>query len=45
MPQLRRLAIAADDPAKLAGFYREVFELDQIAAAGGAVFYLMGRSA
>lgn len=38
MPQLRRLAIAADDPAKLAAFYQEVFELDQVAGAGGAVF-------
>jgi catechol 2,3-dioxygenase-like lactoylglutathione lyase family enzyme len=38
MPQLRRLAISAEDPAKLAAFYREVFELDQIGEAGGAVF-------
>jgi catechol 2,3-dioxygenase-like lactoylglutathione lyase family enzyme len=30
MPQLRRLAIAAEDPAKLAVFYQEVFELDKI---------------
>jgi catechol 2,3-dioxygenase-like lactoylglutathione lyase family enzyme len=32
------LAISAEDPAKLAAFYREVFELDQIGEAGGAVF-------
>jgi catechol 2,3-dioxygenase-like lactoylglutathione lyase family enzyme len=38
MPQLRRLAISAEDPAKLAAFYEEVFELDQIGEAGGAVF-------
>lgn len=38
MPQLRRLAITAEDPVKLAAFYREVFELDQIGGAGGAVF-------
>src|SRR5215475_4092578 len=38
MPQLRRLAITAEDPVRLAAFYREVFELDQIGAAGGAVF-------
>jgi catechol 2,3-dioxygenase-like lactoylglutathione lyase family enzyme len=38
MPQLRRLAITAEDPVKLATFYREVFELDQIGGAGGAVF-------
>ena len=37
MPQLRRLAITAEDPVKLAAFYREVFELDQIGGAGGAV--------
>ena len=30
MPQLRRLAISAEDPAKLAAFYKDVFELDQI---------------
>jgi catechol 2,3-dioxygenase-like lactoylglutathione lyase family enzyme len=38
MPRLRRLDIAAADPAKLAAFYQEVFELDRIGAAGGAVF-------
>lgn len=38
MPQLRRLAIAAEDPAKLAAFYQEVFELDRMGAEGGAVF-------
>lgn len=30
MPQLRRLAISAEDPANLAAFYKDVFELDQI---------------
>jgi len=38
MPQLRRLAITAENPFKLASFYQEVFELDQIGGAGGAVF-------
>ncbi len=38
MPPLRRLAITAEDPARLAAFYREVFELDQIREAGGTVF-------
>jgi catechol 2,3-dioxygenase-like lactoylglutathione lyase family enzyme len=38
MPQLRRLAISAEDPTKLAAFYQEVFELDQVGEAGGAVF-------
>ncbi len=38
MPQLRRLAITAEDPVKLAAFYQEVFELSQIGEAGGAVF-------
>jgi catechol 2,3-dioxygenase-like lactoylglutathione lyase family enzyme len=38
MRQLRRLAIAAEDPAKLAAFYQKVFELDQIGQAEGAVF-------
>src|SRR5262245_34903643 len=38
MPQLRRLAITAEDPVKLAAFYQEVFELNQIGEAGGAVF-------
>ena len=30
MAQLRQLVIAAEDPARLCGFYREVFELDKI---------------
>src|SRR5215470_7784986 len=38
MPQLRRLAITAENPVKLAAFYREVFELDQIGAEGGIVY-------
>ena len=38
MHQLRRLAITAENPVKLAAFYREVFELDQIGGAAGAIF-------
>ena len=38
MPQLRRLSISAENPATLVAFYREVFELEQIGEAGGAVF-------
>jgi catechol 2,3-dioxygenase-like lactoylglutathione lyase family enzyme len=38
MSQLRRLAISAEDPAKLAAFYQKVFELDQIGETEGAVF-------
>jgi hypothetical protein len=45
MPQLRRLAIAAEDPAKLAAFYREVFELDKIGNQAEAIFSLtVGKS-
>jgi catechol 2,3-dioxygenase-like lactoylglutathione lyase family enzyme len=42
MPQLRRLAITAEDPVKLSAFYREVFELDQIGGAAGAIFLSEG---
>src|SRR5262245_3445848 len=38
MPQLRRLAITAEDPVKLAAFYQKVFELSQIGETGGTVF-------
>lgn len=38
MPQLRQLVIAAEDPSRLAGFYQNVFELDKIDEANGAVF-------
>ena len=38
MPQLRQLVIAAEDPGRLAGFYQEVFELEKIEEAKGAVF-------
>lgn len=38
MPQLRQLMIAAENPPRLAEFYREVFELDPIDTAQGAVF-------
>lgn len=38
MAQLRQLVIAAEDPARLCDFYREVFELDKIDEASGAMF-------
>ena len=38
MPQLRQLVIAAEDPGRLAAFYHEVFELEKIEEAKGAVF-------
>jgi len=38
MPQLRRLAIAAEDPVKLAGFYQKVFDLEAIGEEKGALF-------
>ena len=38
MPQLRQLVIASEDPGRLSAFYREVFELDKIDEAKGAVF-------
>lgn len=38
MPQLRQLVIAAKDPSGLSAFYRDVFELDKIDEAKGAVF-------
>jgi catechol 2,3-dioxygenase-like lactoylglutathione lyase family enzyme len=38
MPRLRRLAIAAEDPAKLAAFYQQVFELDRIGDQEEAVY-------
>ena len=38
MPQLRRLAIAAEDPARLAAFYQEVFELERIGDEEEAIF-------
>lgn len=37
MPQLRHLAIAAKDPARLANFYREVFELKTVQESKTAV--------
>lgn len=33
MPQLRQVAIAANDPSKLAAFYHDVFELEVIGEA------------
>ena len=38
MPQLRQLVIAAEDPIRLSAFYQDVFELDRIDEAEGAVF-------
>ena len=38
MPQLRQLAIAAEEPATLAAFYQEVFDLEPIGEEKGAVF-------
>ena len=38
MPQLRRLAIAAEKPAELAAFYQTVFDLEKIGEEKGAVF-------
>ncbi len=37
MPQLRQLTIAAGDPQRLAGFYREVFELEKVEESNDAV--------
>ena len=42
MPQLRQLVIAAEDPGRLAAFYQEVFELEKIEEAKGAVFLSEG---
>ena len=38
MPQLRQLVICAEDPERLAAFYQEVFELEKIEEAQGAIF-------
>lgn len=38
MPQLRQLMIAAENPAQLAEFYRQVFELEKIEETKEAVF-------
>ena len=43
MPQLRRLAITAEDPVKLAGFYQKVFDLEAIGAEEGGVFLSDGN--
>jgi catechol-2,3-dioxygenase len=42
MPELRRLAIAAKNPGRLAEFYRAVFELESIGAEKGALFLSEG---
>jgi catechol 2,3-dioxygenase-like lactoylglutathione lyase family enzyme len=38
MPELRRLAIAAESPAKLAAFYQEVFDVEKIGEEDGTMF-------
>ncbi len=38
MPQLRQLVIAAEDPRRLAKFYQDVFELEQIDEVDGGLF-------
>ncbi len=38
MPDLRRLAIVAENPGRLASFYQEVFDLENIGEQAGAVF-------
>jgi hypothetical protein len=38
MPELRRLAVIAEDPARLAEFYRNVFELENIERGEGSGF-------
>lgn len=38
MPQLRRLAIGAEDPSKLAAFYQEVFDLERIGENPGGIY-------
>jgi catechol-2,3-dioxygenase len=38
MPRLGRLAIAAENPAKRAAFYQQVFELDRIGDHEEAIF-------
>ncbi len=43
MPELRRLAVVAENPARLAEFYRDVFDLKNIGAAKGAVFLSDGN--
>src|SRR4030095_6698444 len=38
MPQLRQLVIAAEEPARLANFYQEVFDLERIEENHGWLF-------
>jgi catechol-2,3-dioxygenase len=42
MPELRRLAIAAENPARLAEFYCDVFELEKVGAEKDAIFLSEG---
>jgi catechol-2,3-dioxygenase len=44
MPRLGRLAIAAENPAKRAAFYQQVFELDRIGDHEEAIFFLTAAS-
>jgi catechol-2,3-dioxygenase len=43
VPELRRLAIAAENPARVAEFYRDVFDLESIGADTAAVYLSEGR--
>lgn len=43
MPELRRLAISAEDPVGLADFYKDVFDLEQIGEDGKAIFLSDGN--
>jgi catechol 2,3-dioxygenase-like lactoylglutathione lyase family enzyme len=38
MPELRRLGIVAENPGRLAAFYQDVFDLEEIDEQDGAVF-------
>jgi len=42
MPELRRLGILAEEPAKLGEFYRSVFDLEKIGAEDGHVIFSDG---
>jgi predicted enzyme related to lactoylglutathione lyase len=43
MPELRRLAVIADNPTLCAEFYRNVFEIENVGAAKEAVFLSDGN--
>lgn len=42
MPELRRLAMAAESPDRLAEFYHDVFDLENIGTEKGAIFLFEG---